>query len=374
MKEKDRAMAASSPAEKKRLPFFRSRKRTFLTLLLLVPLMLCLLYWLFGFVAFADAASLVALKGVVQTRQEVEAQWQPATLNQLLWREHRVRTGDNSSARLLFFDVSTVDLDERTEVSISQVARRHGGNGVDVVLKVWLGKTAVRAVRFVDPASAFRVETPNAATVVRGARFTVQVTEDGVTQLDLEEGSAEVEVGEQVIALEMGQRITLQSDGLYHTEQLFEPDPQPVYDKVEAAWTSSGSVFRLQLTEGEVNQLLATLGQQPDFFLRDTQVWFLDDEARLATTVVEPAQFDLSAALDARVIDGQLAFEVRSVAAGVVLPIPKAVLSPALEWLLNQSQDYLVQAHDFVEFDEVRIRDGYLVVFGRKQPDAPVGP
>ena len=358
----------------KRSPFFRSRGRVLLTLLLGIPLVLCLGYWLLGFLAFADAASLMELKGVVQTQREDEPQWKPASLNQLLWRKHWVRTGTASGARLLFFDVSTADLEEETEVSIAQVAKRRGGKAVDVVLKVWLGKTAIRAVRFVDPASSFRVDTPNASTVVRGARFTVQVAEDGTTQIDIEEGSAEVQIGDEVVALAMGERITLEPSGLYKTERIFEPSGQIVFDKVEAAWNAPGDVFHLELTETEVNQYLAFVSQQqPDFFLRDTQVWFVDGEARVATTVVEPARFDLSAAVSAQVVGGEIRPRVRSVAAGVALPLPGAVLDPALDWVFDQLQDYLAQAYSFIEFQDIQVQDGRIIVTGRKLSDAPVG-
>jgi hypothetical protein len=368
-----RARLGSFSGRFKCTPLFRTRRRKVLTLLLGIPLFLCLTYLLLGFVAFADAATVVELKGMVQTRHEDEAQWQPASLNQLLWRKHSIRTGTASGARLLFFDVSTVDLEEETEVSIVQLVKRRGGQAVDVVLEVWLGKTAVRAVRFVDPSSSFRVDTPTASTVVRGARFTVQVDEDGTTQVDLEEGSAEIEIGDQVVLLAMGERITLDPDGLYETERIFEPDGQIMFDKVGAAWNTVGDEFRLELTENEVNQYLAFVSeQQPDFFLRDTQIWFVDGEARVATTVVEPAHFDLSAAVGAEVVSGEIKPKVRSVAAGVALPVPGSVLNPALDWVFEQLQDYLTQAYSFVELSDVQVRDGYIVVTGHKQPDAPV--
>ena len=134
---------------------FRTRRRTILTLLVGIPLVLCIGSWLLGLVVFADAATVTALKGVVQARHEENPQWEPAHVNQLLWHDYRMRTGSGSSARLVFFDVSTVDLDEETEVTIAQVSRRQGGNATRVVLKVWLGNMAVRAVRFVDPSSSF---------------------------------------------------------------------------------------------------------------------------------------------------------------------------------------------------------------------------
>jgi hypothetical protein len=365
-----------SLGERLQLSFlFRTRRRVLLTCVLGIPLVLCLAYWLFGFIVFADAATLVELKGLVQTRRQEEIQWKPASLNQLLWRHDWLRTGADSSARLLFFDVSTVDLQGETEVSIAQIAKRRGGKAVDVVLKVWFGKTAVRAVRFVDPSSSFQLDTPTASTVVRGARFTVEVDKDGTTQIDLEEGNAEVQIGDQVVVLVMGERITLDPDGLYTTEKIFEPDGQVIFDKVDAAWSASGDRFQLELTETEINQYLAFVSQQqPDFFLRDTQIWFVDGEARVATTVVEPAHFDLSAAAGVQVTNGEIEPQVRSVAAGVALPVPGPVLNPALDWVFDQLQDYLVQVYSFVEFHDVQIKDGYMVVTGRKQLDAPVGP
>jgi len=358
-------------ARLKHSPLFRTRRRAIVTLLLGIPLVLCMGSWLFGFVAFADAASLVELKGVVQTRREDETQWEPAHLNQLLWRKHRVRTGTGSNAKLRFFDVSTVDLEEETELSIAQLSKRRGGNGIDVVLKVWLGKTAVRAVRFVDPSSSFRVDTPTASTVVRGARFTMQVDEDGTTQIDLQEGSAEIQINGDVVVLVMGERITLDPDGLYEIEQVFEPDDQLVAEKITAAWESPGDDFQPELTENDVNQFLAAMSRQPDFFLDDTQIWFVDGEARAATTVVDPVRFDLSAAVSFQVVDGKVKPRIRAIAAGVALPVPGAVLNPTLNLVLGQLEDYLDQAYRFVEFENIQIEDGYIIVTGHKQPDAP---
>ena len=355
--------------------FFRTRRRLVFTLLLGLPLLLCLSYWLFGFIIFADSASLVEMKGMVQSRHEKENQWQPATLKQLLWRKDWIRTGDNSGARLLFFDVSTVDLEENTEISISQVGKRRGGKAIDVAIKVWFGQTAVRAVRFVDPSSAFRVDTPTASTVVRGARFTVNVAEDGTTQIDLEEGSAEIEINGEIVALAMGERITLEPNGLYKTEKIFEPNGDIMFDKVDRAWNAPGDEFRLELAESEINQYLAFVTQeQPDFFLRDTQIWFVNSEARVATTVIEPVRFDLSAAVGVQVADGEIRPDVHSIAAGVALPLPSPLLNSALDLVFEQLEEYLTQAYSFVTFDEIEIKTGYIVIVGTKQPDAPDTP
>ncbi len=350
----------------KQSPLFRTQRRAVATLLLGIPLFLCLGSWLLGLIRFAAVASLSELRGIVHTRHDDAIQWEPAHLNQLLGREHWVRTGTNSGASLLFFDVSTVDLEEETEVNISQISQRRGGDSINVVLKIWLGETAVRAVRFLDPLSSFRVDTPTASTVVRGARFNVQVADDGATQIDIETGSAEVEVHDQVVDLAMGQRITLDPDGLYILEQVFEPDAQPVFDKVNAALAAPGNEFRLELTESEVNQFLAAMSPDPDFALRDTQIWFVDGEARLTTTVLDPIRFDLSAAVDAQVENGEIKLEMKARTAGLLLPVPASFLDSALDQVINQQEGYLVLAYDLIEFSEVQFKDETIIVIGQK--------
>ncbi len=363
--------AGTPPKGLRRWPFFRTRRRTVVTILVCAVLFLCLGYWLLGTIAFGDAASLVSLKGLVQTRGEDQPQWNPARLNQLLQRDQRIRTGDGSAARLLFFDISTAELGENTEVSILRVARRRSDEAVQIVLKTWIGKTAVRAVRFIDPSSSFRIETPTSSTVVRGARFTVQIAEDGTTQIVIEDGTAEVEVQGQVIALSMGERITLSPEGDHQIERLFVPDADLLLGAVEEAWTTPGDAFVLELPESEVNQFLAAMSAEPGFFLRDTQVWFTQGQARIATTVTKPLELDVSALVRVHIVDGKLKPEIESMVAGIALPIPKPVLNLAMETIWGRIEEYLGQAYSFVSFSDVQIQDGTLIVVGHKQPDAP---
>jgi hypothetical protein len=354
------------------LPFFRTRLRAVFTVILLLLLFACLGYWLLGVLAFGDNASLIALKGLVQTRREDEPQWIPAHLNQLLSRDSRVRTGDSSSARLVFFDITTADLGENTEVSSMRLAKRRGGDAVDVVIKTWVGKTVVRAVRFLDPSSSFRLETPTSSTVVRGARFTIEVAKDGTTQIDLEEGSAQVMVQEQVVALNMGERITINPAGKYETVRVFQPDPQRVVERVQDAWNAPGGEFTLELPEAEVNEFLSAMSQDPSFFLRDVQIWLLDGRANVAATVARPIRLHLSASIGIEVEEGRLRPRLESIAPGLVLPVPEPVLDRALQLVLEQLDQYLVQAYSFVEFSSVEIKDGVLIVTGTKRSDAPM--
>jgi hypothetical protein len=351
-------------------PSPRTRRLRILIIVLSVPLLLCLGYYVLGFVAFPDSAQVAEFKGVVQMHGPRDTLWRPAQVNQLMRAKDWMRTAHGASARVRFFDVSTADLEEDTEITIEQLARRRQRRGGDVTVKMWSGEMAVRAVRLVDPASSLRVDTPTASTVVRGARFTVQVGEDGATQLDLLEGSADVQIGDEVVSLGMGERITTDAGGDYHRERVFEPNPQLVLDRISAAWAAPGETFRLELPEHEVNQFLAATSGQPGSAIRDAQIWFTDGQARFAATLVEPTTVDLSASIEMRVANGRLEPQIKLNTAGVALPLPTALLNQALQASIGQVQDQLDQAQAYVEFGEVQVEDGRLLVVGRKRPPA----
>ena len=347
-----------------------SRRLRILLVLLCVPLVICLVYWLLGFVVFPDAAQVVELKGVVQTHGASDGLWRPVHVDQLMRAKDWIRTAPQASACVRFFDVSTADLQENTEITIEQLGKRRQRDSGNVTVKMWTGEMAVRAVRLIDPSSSLRLETPTASTVVRGARFTVQVGGDGQTQIDLHQGSMEVAIGDEAVRLGMGERITTGADGGYQRERVFEPNAQPLLDRTNAAWTAQGEMFRLELPENEVNQFLAATSGQPGSALRDAQIWFIDDQARIAVTLVEPTEVDLSALVELQVVDGRIEPQIKLNTAGVALPLPTALLNQALEATVGQVLGQLDEAQTYVEFSEVRIEEGRLSVVGRKRPPA----
>jgi hypothetical protein len=347
-------------------PSPRARRLRILIVVLSVPLLLCLGYSVLSLVAFPDAAQVVELKGVVQMRGPRDTLWHPVQVKQLVRAKDWMRTAQGAGARVRFFDVSTADLEEETEITIEQLGQRRQRRGGDVAVKVWSGEMAVRAVRLLDPASSVRVDTPTASTVVRGARFSVQVGEDGETQLDLLEGSADVQIGDEVVSLSMGERITTDAGGDYRRERVFEPNFQLVFDRVIAAWDAPGETFRLDLPEHEVNQLLAATSGEYVPAVRDAQIWFTDGQARFAATLIDPITVDLSASIEARVVDGRLEPQIRLNAAGIGLPLPTGLLDQAFQVVTGEALGLLDQAQAYVEFSEVRIEDGRLLVVGRK--------
>jgi hypothetical protein len=339
--------------------------------LLLLPLIAGLGYWAFTRLAVDAAAQVDELSGLVHVQRSKSLEWSPAQLNQLVWGKDWIRTGEQSSARLRFLDVSTADVEPNTEILVEQVARNRGRDSGRVALKVWSGKVAVRAVRFIDSSAFFRVDTPTASTVVRGARFSVEIEPDGSTQVEVRQGSAEVTAGEETLSLGMGEQVRVGADGELTERRILEPDPALIQERVQAAWEAPGEAFQLELPEDELNQFLASVGPQMGLPLQDVQVWLTGDRARLYATLTEPAQVDLNAVLGVRVQDGRLEPQIAVGAGGLPVSVPGALVDAALGTALSQLQGSLDQAYGYVEFSEVQIKEARIVVVGKKQPNAP---
>jgi len=338
-----------------------------LALLLIVPVVVYLGYLLFSRLAVDAAAQVDELSGLVHVQRRNDLAWNPAQLNQLVWGKDWIRTGESSSARLRFLDVSTAEVGPSTEVMVEKLIRKRGGDSGSVVLKMLSGDVAVRAVRFVDPSSIFRVDTPTASTVVRGARFTVGIEPDGGTRVEVQQGSAEVRVGQETHALGMGEVLTVGVGGEVERRRVFEPNSALLQDRIQEAWAVPGASYQVELPEGELNQFLAAaVGSQPDSPVRDPQIWLAGNEALLSVTLVKPIEVDASAALEVWVVDGKLEPRIKVGAGGLPVPVPGPVLDVALQTVLGQLQSYLDQANGYVEFSEVQIKDGRIVAVGKK--------
>jgi len=342
-------------------PFFRTRRRTVVSALVILPVFFCLTYWLLGSIAFAHTATLTDLKGVVQTRREQATAWGPAHKNQMLKNQDRVKTGEMSAATLLFFDVSTAHLDEQTEVSVVEISTRRGGSVVTVVLKTWAGETWVRAVRFADPASTFRVDTPTASTVVRGARLSVAVAADGSTQVDVEQGRADVTAGGQTVTVGMGEQAVITPDADLTIRRVFEPDAKPVEEKVQTAFDSPGKEFHLEFEELEVNQYLMATLVEDEQFLADPQVWFVEDEIVLAVRVTAPVELEVTMVVVPHIKQGQIQPVIESISAGG-LPVPSQLANTLVGFVMESFQAAIGEAYEYLDFSDIRIEDGKITI------------
>lgn len=342
-------------------PFFRTRRRAVVSALVILPILLCLGYWLLGYIAFAHTATLTDLKGVVQTKREQATAWEPAHKNQVIKNQDRVRTGEMSAATLLFFDVSTADLGEQTEVSVVEISTRRGGSVATVILKTWAGKTWVRAVRFADPASTFRVDTPTASTVVRGARLNVAVAADGSTQVDVEQGWADVTAGDQTVTVGMGEQAVVTSGADLTTRRVFEPDAKPMEEKVQAAFDSPEKEFYLELEELEVNQYLMAILSEDEQFFTDPQVWFVEDEIVLGARVTTPIDMEVTMVVVPHIKQGQIQPVIESISAGG-LPVPSQLANTLVDFVMESFQTAIGEAYPYLDFSGIHVEDGKITI------------
>lgn len=344
---------------------------------------------------------LTELQGVVQTRAEADAQWNAATNNQRVAGDERVKTGDASAAEIVFFDTSTVDLAENTEVGIVDAFSTRGEAGGGLTLMNWTGRTTVRMVRFTDPTSEFTVETPTASTTIRGAQADVEVGDDGTTDVFVEVGSAEVtsggsstgalpgqEVSKSVggllsevpsvyqqggsVTVTAGQMATVDPGGVLNVTQVYTPSPDALLEAIEAAFSAPGTTWTLTVDEKMMNDFLtSTPTGLGGVGITVPTVWFSEGSIILggelsgeatglpvsgAFTIVSSPTVDASGALHLNLS----AFNV----AGA--PLPANLISPALGAIEGTIQAMLTDPNTPATITSVVVSEGSMTLMGTK--------
>ncbi|MDH4291275.1 MAG: FecR domain-containing protein, partial [Dehalococcoidia bacterium] len=87
-----------------------------------------------------------------------------------------IKTGDDSSAEITFFDGSTVELQLGTEIGITSLDISGETGSTTITLEQTIGATISRVINIIDPASRYEVETSAGAAAVRGSVLVVCVT------------------------------------------------------------------------------------------------------------------------------------------------------------------------------------------------------
>jgi hypothetical protein len=99
-----------------------------------------------------------------------------------------IKTGDDSSAKITFFDGSTIELQAGTEIEIGSLDMSTDGGSTTITLEQTIGNTISRVTKVLDPASRYEVETPSGVAAVRGSAMQVYVLEDATTWVTNLEG------------------------------------------------------------------------------------------------------------------------------------------------------------------------------------------
>jgi hypothetical protein len=128
-------------------------------------------------------AQLVIDYGTVQVKHS-GGSWTTAENGMYLYKSDSVKTGDNSSASIIFFKTSIVRLDSNTEVTLEELIR-------EVETSVTIQQDSGRTWNTVSKISGidnYEVQTPTTVASVRGTGFVVIVSENGSTYYGVSHG------------------------------------------------------------------------------------------------------------------------------------------------------------------------------------------
>ena len=114
--------------------------------------------------------------------------WIEAQVGMSLEAGDSVKTGDNSSAEITFFEGSTIELQAGTEIEIASLDISTETGSTTITIEQTIGNTISRVTKILDPASRYEVETPAGVVAVRGSAVQIYVTEDGTTLTTCLEG------------------------------------------------------------------------------------------------------------------------------------------------------------------------------------------
>ncbi len=134
--------------------------------------------------------------------------WEKAEVGTTLQPGDIVKSAKGSHAEVTFFDGSTIELEQSTELAMSELGIDDNGS-TTIRLVQSLGKTISRVKKLTDPASRYEVETPAAIAAVRGSVMVVTVEDDGTTTVANVSGDIRVIVDGEEYIIHEGMKRTI---------------------------------------------------------------------------------------------------------------------------------------------------------------------
>jgi hypothetical protein len=132
-----------------------------------------------GRIASAPLCVMTTAEGPVLVQKPGENGWQNGEIGMSLGIADRIKTETGGRAALTFFDGSTIELDEGTEISLKELDSPDQSTRIKIQQDI--GRTFNRVKKLADPASCYEIETTAAVAGVRGTEFWVHVLPDGTT-------------------------------------------------------------------------------------------------------------------------------------------------------------------------------------------------
>lgn len=188
-------------------------------------------------------ATLHATDGVVEMWSAGSSRWRPVSDGASIGKGDAIRTGDDVTAAVAFFDGSWTQLEPGTEVKFTAMSSRRNGGQRTIVLHQRRGRTRHAVESSPDGRGRFQVKTPTALSTVRGTEFEVSVEVDGTTDVAVWRGRVAVTAERTTVEVEPGQATSVQPSQPPATPfvcpQLPPPPVFPISTPPTATWTAT---------------------------------------------------------------------------------------------------------------------------------------
>lgn len=255
----------------------------------------------------ADEALLQLEHGVVEV-QNVDGSWIPAGQETVIKQGGHVRTANQSAAKLLFPDGSSITLGPNAEISIDQLNVQREEQTRSIVVSQSSGEITHDVAKWDTEESTYQVLTPNGAGEARGTRFVVSVTQLQTVSIYVEEGEVAVTGFQQTVIVGAGQ-VTVITTTQPPTQPADFIEIEGIITQVGDTWiiggqsvqVGSGTVLDEDLEEGDVVRVQAHRGA--DNVLIADIIIVLQDFPSSQFTLTGPVQEILD---DSWIIAGQL--------------------------------------------------------------------
>lgn len=161
----------------------------------------------------ARAATLTEVSGIIEVSDpQAPEDWHLASNGFRLEAGTRIRSGENSSATLAFFDGSRITLQPDTYLALTEVGGGVGGR-LQVKVLQFSGETAHDVNPLRGSGSSYVVLTPSGQAIVHGTKFEVQVDQFGDSLFKVDTGKVLVQSDGNTAYVESGQGLLARPGG-----------------------------------------------------------------------------------------------------------------------------------------------------------------
>jgi hypothetical protein len=141
-------------------------------IILLLIVSICLVTFSSAFATNQNWRLAIRDRGVVENQYSGRGNWHRIWQSRMLNDGDKLRTHENSRARVQLPDNSVITIGENSEVEMSEFRMNDQSRVVKV--KLFVGRVRSRVGHFFGKESQFEVETPNGVLAARGTDFLVQ--------------------------------------------------------------------------------------------------------------------------------------------------------------------------------------------------------